>query len=116
VPLAATATADYSFRDFKYREKAPRKGSSKYVMKGNLPGFMNVHHFNPAARFWHKLLPRPWIRAPLVPVADAYFLHYRGITTNWKAHSRDRLKSVDTAASSLVEDTAVIDAFSRFQP
>jgi hypothetical protein len=51
-----------------------------------------------------------------VPVADAYFLHYRGITTNWKAHSRDRLKTVDTAANSLVEDTAVIDAFSRFQP
>ena len=116
VPLAATATADYSFRDFRYRERAPRKGSSKYVIKGSLPGFMNVHHFNPAARFWHKLLPKSWIRTPLAPVADAYFLHYRGITTNWKAHSRDRLKTVDTAANFLTEDTAVIDAFSRFQP
>jgi len=116
VPFSATSTPDYSFRDFKYREKEPRNGSTKYVMKGDLPGFMNVHHFNPAAHFWHRLLPGSWRRAPLVPVTDAYFLHYRGITTNWKAHSRDRLKTVETAANFLIEDTAVIDAFSRFQP
>ena len=116
VPFAATATPDYSFRDFSYREKAPRNSGSKYVMKGNLPGFMNVHHFNPVARFWHKLLPRSRKRTPLVPPDDAYFLHYRGITTNWKVHNRDRLKAADPAADFLVEDTAVVDAFSRFQP
>jgi hypothetical protein len=116
VPFAATATPNYSFRDFSYREKAPRDSGSKYVMKGNLPGLMNVHHFNPAARFWHRLSPGSWKRTPLVPPDDAYFLHYRGITTNWKVHNRDRLEAVDAAANFLVEDTAVIDAFSRFQP
>jgi hypothetical protein len=114
VPFDETICPDYSFKDFIYRDKLPRNGSLKYAMKGSLPGIMNVHHYNPAPRFWHKLLPRFLRHTHPVPQADAYFLHYLGITTNWKIHDRDRLK-IAVTNHELTEDTAVIDAFSRFQ-
>lgn len=113
VPHTKTASPDYSYRDFSLREKYPRNRGYKYVMKGNLDGIMNVHHFNPANRFWHKLLPKTWRRATPASVTDAYFLEYRGITTNWKTHIRDRFEVTDTPSDQYVEDTAVIDAFSR---
>jgi hypothetical protein len=102
--------------NFDYREKAPRDRAFKYVMKGNLPGIMNVHHFNPAARFWHKLIPRSWQRPRPAPLSDAYFLHYQGIIMNWKTHNSDRLEVADTAANLFVEDSTVVDAFSQFHP
>lgn len=116
VPFSETANPDYSFKDFSYREKAPRDRAFKYVMKGNLPGIMNVHHFNPAARFWHKLIPRSWQRPRPVPLSDAYFLHYQGIIMNWKTHNCDRLEVADMAANLFVEDSTVVDAFSQFHP
>lgn len=116
VPFTATPCPEYSFRDFRFREKEPRDSATKYVVNGDLPGIMNVHHFNPVPHFWKMLLPGSRRLPPAVPLADAYFLHYQGITTNWKIHNRDRLESIATAENFLVEDTAVIDAFSRFQP
>ena len=116
VPFTTTTGPEYSFRDFRFRENKPRDSGTKYVVKGNLPGLMNVHHFNPAPRFWHRLLPKSWLLPATTPLADAYFLHYQGITTNWKIHNTDRLEVTDLSENRYVEDTAVIDAFSRIQP
>jgi hypothetical protein len=117
VPFTATPDMEYSFRDFRFREKEPRDRSTKYVVNGSLPGMMNVHHFNPTPRFWHKLLPKSWKLPSIAPLADAYFLHYRGITTNWKIHHNiDRLEATDLSENLYVEDTAVIDIFSRIDP
>jgi hypothetical protein len=116
VPFTATPDPEYSFRDFRFREKKPRDRGTKYVVNGSLPGIMNVHHFNPTPRFWQRLLPKPWKPSSTAPLADAYFLHYRGITTNWKIHNEDRLEVTDLSENLYVEDTAVIDVFSRIHP
>lgn len=116
VPFTTTTDPEYSFRNFRFREKKPRDSGTKYVVNGSLPGLMNVHHFNPAPHFWHRLLPKSRLLPATTPLADAYFLHYQGITTNWKIHNTDRLEVTDLAENLYVEDTAVIDAFSRIQP
>lgn len=116
VPFTATPDPKYSFRDFRFREKEPRDKATKYVVNGDLPGIMNVHHFNPALRFWQKLLPGYRRPPAAVPLADAYFLHYQGITTNWKIHNADRLELIDLSENMYIEDTAVIDVFSHIHP
>ena len=58
---------------------------------------------SPRMDFIHELRVRV---AVVVPIKLAYFLHYMGITTNWKLAIVDRLQ-VGSPGEDLVEDRSV---------
>lgn len=88
VPFIKPATADYSFIDFNKRSTSVVNGGHKYCAPGNLKGVMDVHAFDLLPKWWHRLVPTALLKGPVLPVSEAYFLHYYGISTNWKNGER----------------------------
>lgn len=115
VPHIPGLREDYSFADFPKRYAQPRNGAYKHAVRSDTRGVMSVHHYVREPEFLWRLLPRNVSRGPVLPLTDAYFLHYRGITTNWnKHHDGDRLSGEpepkNPKSKALVEDHSVIDA------
>lgn len=115
VPHSPGMPAQYSFADYTKRYAQPRNGAYKHVVRSDTRGVMSVHHYARSPDFLWRLLPRNVARGPVMPITDAYFLHYRGITTNWNKHYEgDRLSgdadAKNTKSEKLVEDRSVIDA------
>ena len=73
---------------------------------------MDIHHFVPTPRFlYRRLLPKKLSCGPVLDIDDAYFLHYRGITTNWNKCIVDRFTEYEQDHQNLIDDFSVIDAF-----
>jgi hypothetical protein len=106
VPFIPPEHDDYSFGDFSLRDLMPIGSAFKYSY---LP--CKIDSLLPH-RTYGTILGRYLRRmiAPVIPLKDAYFLHYSGITTNWKTH-KDRLKSAANRKN-MVEDRYVSDFFS----
>lgn len=115
VPHSPDLPARYSFADYTKRYAQPRNGAYKHAVRSDTRGVMSVHHYARAPEFLWRLLPRNVSRGPVLPLTDAYFLHYRGITTNWNKHYEgDRLSgdadAKRTVSKELVDDLSVVDA------
>jgi len=113
VPYLPVDKEMYSFSDFIMREKKPKNSAFKYTVHGTDKGLMNVHYFKKEKNILDKLLLKKKSYGRLVDIEDAYFLHYRGITTNWRTHHSDRLKDIKIDASNLVKDTSIVEVFEQ---
>lgn len=120
VPIKQALKPGYSYADFDTREASYRDRSFKYIYKSNAVVANSVHFArmkksNQAERVYRQLArlhKRIWrksrrnsywlrklslfigklLRARFVdPENEGYFLHYYGITTNWKGVYYDRL-------------------------
>ena len=69
--LNENLSSEYSFSLFKYRTKKEFNQAQKYIINCKKVGYMNVH----SVLTKNKLEIRS---------SKGYFLHYMGITTNWK--------------------------------
>jgi hypothetical protein len=106
VPFTQTQNDDYSFEDFSLRHPEDAGKAYKYSYLPNKLDSLIPH------RTYSPLLGRYLRRslAPKVPISDAYFLHYMGITTSWKSAHWNRL-NLTKDTSGLVEDRSVSDYF-----
>jgi len=107
----------YSFADFSKRYAQPRNGAYKHAVRSDMRGVMSVHHYARWPEFFWRRLPRRVARGPALPLADAYFLHYRGIATNWNKHYEgDRFSGEadanKTVSKELIDDRSVINVIS----
>lgn len=91
--LVPTA-ADYPLRDRALSSVA----SQKYFARARLPFDLGVH----------KAKVRP-LRTVTAPASQLYFLHYGGLSTDWKGDDRTRVRSLEEV--DVVEDRSVIDVF-----
>lgn len=116
VPYMPDLPENYSFADFTKRYRKPRNGAYKHAVRSDVRGIMGVHYFVREPRALYKLLSKKVSRGPILPVEDAYFLHYRGITTHWNKHYEgDRFAENENEANQLVEDRSVIDVFASLK-
>jgi hypothetical protein len=100
VPYMPPADEDYSFIDFRLREPLPRGSAHKYCFRARWVRSLYPH----SAKV--PLVRERWI--PIAPAREAYFLHYLGITTNWKIAYWDR-KVPPKNPEALVPDLSVVD-------
>ncbi|MDD9883021.1 MAG: glycosyltransferase family 2 protein [Gammaproteobacteria bacterium] len=115
VPHSPDLPARYSFADYTKRYAQPRNGAFKHVVRSDARGIMNVHRFIPEPMFLYRFLPRAISRGQILPVTDAYFLHYMGITTNWNKHYDGTrlsggMETKSPKSKELVDDHSIIDA------
>ena len=108
-PILPSTPKDYSFKHFLYREEKPRNCAYKYVVKGHL-GYLRVHkHSFFQNRFYYLQLAKAGVHAlrhffsskkarnpyDVMPITQAYFIHYTPITTGWKETDRSKIKPLD---------------------
>lgn len=86
-----------------------------HAERDEVPGLMEIRAFDLRATPRSRLLPKWITHGRVCPVKDAYFLHYQGITTNWKKQTHDRLQEDERASRASVEDLSVIDAFAAMR-
>lgn len=117
VPFIKPASEDYSYADFSFRDKEPQGGGRKYLYRPDRVLVNNVHSAfikRHAAGLWRRLENRYYrlsgaegqglfhrillkliskiLRVKIVPITEAHFFHYTGITNNWKARYWDRME------------------------
>jgi hypothetical protein len=105
VPHDTSLRDNYSFVDYIKRETMPRNGAYKYIVNGNTADILNVHKTEPRGKVRNllkKALPKKYRHASVEPVENAYFLHYMGITTNWKSGADE--ESIRTSGMESVND------------
>jgi hypothetical protein len=110
-PLESSTPENYSFKDLLYREKQPRNGMWKYIVKGNI-GYLRVHKFKffyNKFYYFHKfeIIKNGLLgliskninkKSPdILPIKQAYFIHYTPITTSWKENTRAGTQHLDEA-------------------
>jgi hypothetical protein len=104
VPYVIPGSDDYSYVDFPLREPAPKGSGHKYSF---WPRWVSAVYPHSAKM---PLFRQRWI--PTAPVAEAYFLNYLGITTNWKVSYWDR-KVPPKSPEILVPDLSAIEVLLR---
>lgn len=81
------------------REQAPRRWAGrKYIVRTARARELGPHSADTTPFRSHRL-----------PIEDASFFHYVGISTNWKADHWDRTRTVDPTDNRYVRDTRVRD-------
>jgi hypothetical protein len=110
VPYIKPQSEDYSYLDFRFRDSYPQQGGRKYFYKSDSVMINNIHsallrssRISPYRRLetiYYRLYGRngkSWIysfllkiiskilKLKVVPIKEGYFLHYTGITNNWKS-------------------------------
>ena len=142
VPAIMPNKAEYGAADFTKRQAKSRMGFYQYAVHSNIDrfsrGVMEVHIYEPSHNRLKQriakllvalLIPssaarkriRDWCcyKLPIAAMEDAYFLHYKAISTNWNAaphtmvHKNDRFEPSAQELSDLVEDNSVANAFRR---
>lgn len=104
VPYVNPGKRDYSFCDFRYRYPERKRTARKFVCDADANFLISPH--NTWVKKNYLLASRLKRNKPDALVdADAYFLHFLGITTNWQP-DLDKLKEVPK--ESLVEDDSHI--------
>lgn len=104
VPYVNPGKHDYSFCDFRYRYPERKRTARKFVCDADANFLISPH--NTWVKKNYLLASRLKRNKPDALVdADAYFLHFLGITTNWQP-DLDKLKEVPK--ESLVEDDSHI--------
>lgn len=95
VPRTGNLTLDYSFYDFTYRYKNIRGSARKHIFHSNKVKVVSHHNtWSDSGFLFFKKTRRNTIK-PL-DIDKAYFLHFLGVTTNWKSESkRDEIVSKD---------------------
>ncbi|EDM27642.1 hypothetical protein LNTAR_20588 [Lentisphaera araneosa HTCC2155] len=104
-----------SFKDYVYREKHVHGSAYKYVFDSALEGLMSVHYFNKQRSGFTRFLSKNNVKIPAVDPSQAYFLHYKGISTNWKKHYSDKFKSDCLDKTDLELDLSVQEAFNYIE-
>ena len=119
VPFIKPSSEDYSYADFSFRDDTPQNGGFKYFYKPKSVTANNIHdallekrpkkiyrkleniynRINSGQsrnRFFRCLLYLMSfvLRRKLVPINEGHFLHYTGITNNWKSIYWDRKKEI----------------------
>jgi hypothetical protein len=133
VPFLDCGSDDYSFGTFSKRYRVSRRGGKKYIYRDSAVIANNVHfvrtveneYLNKVQRELVRLFRRMKDKGTLANLAtflsetisktrearlnEGYFLHYGGITTNWKGAYQDRLKE-ESGADDFVEiDSACLE-------
>lgn len=128
VPAVDALDESYSFRTFFYREKLSRIEDGRYQPKKYIYRFNSVCSNLPhdavtkKQKKWYavnKILSKfEWLsffrinlldlQSKVVPISEAYFLHYKAISSGWKWASRFHAhKDLDN----LTEDYSVLNVF-----
>lgn len=107
VPFIWPGQEEYSFGDFSLRRKKAAGKAFKYsYLPHKIDSLIPHRAYGPIlGRYLRRMI------APTIPLKDAYFLHYRGITTNWKTHA-NRFEP-DSDRADLVEDNFVSNYFAQ---
>jgi len=117
VPFIKPITEDFSYADFSFRDKRPQQGGLKYFYKPRAVVANNIHDAlleGHQGLLLKKLRTRYYrlcnaqknnriykclldlmaaiLKLKIANVNEAYFLHFIGITTNWKSIYWDRRK------------------------
>ena len=79
---------DYSYRDFKYKENHITRFSAKYIVNKRNTEYLSIHY--------------PITTDKMVE-DDGYFLHFKGITTNWK-YKRNTKPNIDQSKLVKIDD------------
>jgi len=128
VPFIKPASEDYSYADFSFRDRETQEGGRKYLYRPDRIIANNVHSAlvkRHAANLYRRLelkyyrlsgaegkglfrrlflyLISAILRLKIVPVSEAHFFHYTGITNNWKARYWNRM-----------EETVLSDSLIKF--
>ena len=120
VPYIPPSAADYSFADFTKRAAEPRNLGCKYMARSDLRSYCKPHvaalyeQINgafPLSTLAAKMYPKFIAHGKILPVEHAYFLHYAGITSNWRSFYHDRLQPYRQGSTDLADDYSVADAF-----
>jgi hypothetical protein len=126
VPYIKPVSEDYSYKNFSLRDPDPQQGGRKYffqsgnVMVNNIhSALFKRHRFSLYRRLENRYYRlsgvhkksrlcscllgfMSWVlKIKIVPINEAYLLHYNGITTNWKSKYWDR-KEETTQSGKLV--------------
>ncbi len=142
VPIKKQLTGNYSYSDFHTRETGNKGRAFKYVYKSdsvvaNSVHFIRTQKSDRAERIYrqfarlHKAIRKRThggssalkklsnymgkkLRAKFIdPTAEGYFLHYYGITTNWKGAYYDRLTSENSAKPDVAIETEKLENIKR---
>jgi hypothetical protein len=128
VPFIKPISEDYSYADFLFRDSEPQQGGRKYFYNSSNVIANNIHTallkrhgislYRRLETIYYKLsrthkISRLYsyllrfisiiLKLKIVPVNEAYFLHYTGITNNWKSRYWNRK-----------EETALLDKHIKF--
>ena len=101
---------DASFKDYVYREQNINGSAYKYVFDSALEGLMSVHYFNKKGLL-SRFSSKSKVKIAAVDPDQAYFLHYKGISTNWKKHYSDKFKDDSLDKTDLELDNCVKNVF-----
>jgi hypothetical protein len=110
VPYIKPGSEDYSYKDFSFRDTEPQVGGRKYIYKPASVITNDRHNvlLKKHRKSFHKRLKnkysklcevqnKSWVyscllrfmskilKMKIVPINEAYYLHYTGISTNWKS-------------------------------
>jgi len=122
VPFKGVDSGDYSYPDFRTREIDNRAAGFKYIYRSDRVFANSIHYVrtrkgnlsesfyrqvartrrklargNALQRYLSRLLLR-YLRLKYVDPSQGYFLHFIGITTNWKGVYYDRLSEQASSA------------------
>ena len=100
-----------TFKDYVYREKNIHGSAYKYVFDSALEGLMSVHYFNKRKGILSGFRSKNTVKIPAVEPTQAYFLHYKGISTNWKKYYSDKFKEDSLDKTDLKLDLSVQEVF-----
>jgi hypothetical protein len=128
VPFIKPLLEDYSYVDFSFRDNEPQQGGRKYFYRPSNVIANNIHDallkrhgislYRRLETIYYKLsgthkISRIYsyllkfismiLKLKIVPINEAYFLHYTGITNNWKSRYWNRK-----------EETALSDKHIKF--
>lgn len=115
VPFIKPISEDYSYKDFSFRDRYPQEGGRKYFYNPGNVIVNNIHSalikryrislYRRLEALYYRLcrikkksrinscllnLMSMILRLKVVPFDEGYFLHYTGITNNWKLKYWDR--------------------------
>ncbi|RPH51047.1 MAG: hypothetical protein EHM85_08225 [Desulfobacteraceae bacterium] len=110
VPYVKPVSEDYSYKDFSFRDSEPQVGGRKYVYRPSSVIANDRHNvllkkhrkslYKRLKNRYAKLCEvqnKSWVlrcllrvmsmilKMKIVPINEAYYLHYTGISTNWKS-------------------------------
>ena len=132
VPFIKPGSEDFSYKDFSFRDRVPQEGGRKYFYN---PSGIKVNSIHSALLKSHRISlyrrlesiyfklynakRKRWIygflldfisiilKLKIAPINEAYFLHYTGITNNWKSKYWNRKEETVLSGRHIKFDSSI---------
>lgn len=116
VPHKLDLPENYSYTNFQDRYVHPQYEGKKYIISKNIRGVLESHNITHKKTFLYflkraleKCSKLVGIHFKRAPIKDAYFLHYKSITTNWQTWRQSRFTVDEADQLQTVEDRSVVE-------